>query len=98
MVVKTNQLEGRHVAIAGNGQMSRTFDQIEREWLAGSRIAVDTADIIAAFNRCERVLGRDWIDLAHRGSVEGVRITGAGPTFRVVSIGLSLASLDDVAD
>jgi hypothetical protein len=40
-----------------------TFDEIERDWLAGSRIAVAQQDVVDAFNRVERILGRNWMRL-----------------------------------
>jgi len=80
--------------------MSWTYEEIDRDWLAGARIAVDPRDTVAAFNRCERVLGRDWIDHAHLGGLDDAigKVTGTDPTLRVVSMGANLASLDDVAD
>jgi hypothetical protein len=75
-----------------------TYEEIERDWLAGNRIAVDPPDVVAAFDRCERMLGRDWIDRAHGGNIEGAsKVTGTAPTLGVVSMGLNLASLDEVA-
>jgi hypothetical protein len=79
--------------------MGWTYEEIEREWLAGSRIAVEPPYVVAAFDRCERVLGRGWIDRAHGGNIEGAsKVTGSAPTLGVVTMGLILASLDDVAD
>jgi hypothetical protein len=80
--------------------MSWTFEEIEREWLAGSKIAVDPPDVVAAFDRCERALGREWIETAHKGGILGAigPVTGSAPTLCVVSMGLNLASLDAVPD
>ena len=41
--------------------MTWTIEEIEKDWLAGGRIAVSPEDVVATFERCERVLGRDWI-------------------------------------
>ncbi len=76
--------------------MSWTYEEIERDWLAGSAVAVASSEMVAAFDRCERLLGRDWINSASEGS--GGRVVGASPTLGVVSVGQSLASLEDVAD
>jgi hypothetical protein len=80
--------------------MSWTYEEIQRDWLAGNKIAVDPDDIVVAFDRCERVLGRDWIDTAHKGGVQGALgpVKGTAPTLRVVSMGMRLASLDDIAN
>jgi len=71
--------------------MAWTYEDIQRDWLAGNRIAVAPADVVAAFDRCERVLGREWTDQA-RGNR-----TGTAPTLKVVSMGQELAALEDVA-
>jgi hypothetical protein len=63
-------------------------DEIAREWLADSVIAVPPDQVVAAFDRCELLLGREWI-FESRGSV-----VGALPTLRVVTMGQRLASLD----
>ena len=39
--------------------MPWTYEEIEREWLGGSRIAVPADEVVAAFERCERDLGRE---------------------------------------
>src|SRR6266699_1114696 len=72
--------------------MSWTYEEIERSWLVGSRIAVGPPEVVAAFNRCERVMGRDWIDRAHANA------PGTGPTLTVVALGQQLASLEDIAN
>jgi hypothetical protein len=72
--------------------MAWTFDEIEQDWLAGSRIAVAPDEVVAAFARCERVLGRDWISTAKRNQ------KGSAPTLRVVTVGRQLAFIEDVAN
>jgi hypothetical protein len=72
--------------------MAWTIEEIEKGWLAGNRVAVSPEDVVAAFERCEQVLGRDWIDTQRGGQV------GAGPTLAVVRTGQRLASLEGVAD
>jgi hypothetical protein len=67
-----------------------TLDEIARDWLAGSVIAVPPEQMVAAFDRCERVFGREWINQSRGTSV------GASPTLHVVTIGQRLASLDGV--
>jgi hypothetical protein len=72
--------------------MAWTIEEIEKGWLAGSRVAVPTEDVVEAFERCEHVLGRDWIDARRGGEV------CVGPTLAVVRMGQRLASLDGVAN
>jgi hypothetical protein len=72
--------------------MSWTYEEIERNWLAGNLMAVAPELVVAAFARCERLLGREWIE-ARRYNAPGTL-----PTLNVVGIGLALGSLDDVAD
>jgi hypothetical protein len=72
--------------------MPWTYEEIEREWLGGSRIAVPADEVVAAFERCERDLGRDWIIKAKRNA------QGSGPTLDVVTAGQYLASIEDIPD
>jgi len=72
--------------------MNWSYAEIQRDWLPGSRIAVPEHDVVAAFDRCERVLGREWID-----RVRGGETTGSAPTLVVVSMGQALSSLEDVS-
>jgi hypothetical protein len=68
-----------------------TWKEISDGWLTGSSIARTEAECVAAFDRVEQVLGRDWID--------GVRQdgeTGSAPTLSVVTVGEELASLAGV--
>ena len=67
--------------------MAWTIEEIEKNWLAGSRVAASPDDILAAFERCEHVLGRNWIDARRASEV------GTGPTLAVVRMGQRLASL-----
>jgi hypothetical protein len=71
--------------------MAWTIEEIEREWLADSHIAVAPEDLVAAFERCQQVLGRHWIEARRTGEV------GAVPTLGIVRTGQRLASLDGVA-
>jgi hypothetical protein len=79
--------------------MSWTYEKIQDDWLGGSKIAIDPHDVVVAFDRCEHVLGREWIDAVHNGRVQGAigPIKGSAPTLRVASMGMRLAQLDDVA-
>jgi hypothetical protein len=76
--------------------MSWAYQEIERDWLAGSPVAVGSSEIVAAFDRCERILGRDWINSAAEGP--NGWMTGAAPTLAVVFMGQRLASLDGVVN
>jgi len=73
--------------------MNWSYAGIQRDWLADGRIAVPEHDVVAAFDRCERMLGRGWID-----RMRGSETRGAAPTLAVVSMGQALSSLEDVSD
>jgi hypothetical protein len=68
-----------------------TYEEIERGWLAGGRIPITPEEVVAAFDRCERILGRGWIDQS-RGNTHG-----PAPTLSVVIMGQRLASLHGLA-
>jgi hypothetical protein len=70
--------------------MSWTYDEIADEWLAGGAIAVGPQQVVAAFDRCERVFGREWINKSRGTSI------GPLPTLHVVAMGTRLACLDGV--
>jgi hypothetical protein len=72
--------------------MTWTIDEIEKSWLAGGRVAVSPDEMVAAFERCDHVLGRDWID------AQRAREVGAGSTLAVVRTARQLASLEGVAN
>lgn len=74
--------------------MSWTFGEIERDWLAGSQIAVRPDIVVEAFNRCEQVVGREWIE--HSRTMSGTVVQGSAPTLHVVVMGQRLVSLDGV--
>ncbi len=65
-----------------------TFDEIERDWLNGGHIPIAPQEVVAAFDRCERILGHDWIEQS-RGNVRGPL-----PTLPIVAMGQRLALLD----
>lgn len=68
--------------------MPWAFDEIEREWLDGGQIPITPQEVVAAFDRCERILGRDWIEQS-RGDIRGPL-----STLPVVVMGQRLAFLD----
>lgn len=70
--------------------MGWTLSEIQENWLGDSVVTLPAAEIVCAFDRCERVLGRDWIDGARQN------LKGAAPTLAVAAVGHQLASLDDV--
>ena len=72
--------------------MTWTYEEIEQDWLGGSRIAVAPDEVLAAFVRCDRMLGRGWIDSAKQNS------KGSAPTLAVVAVGQQLAFLEDIAE
>jgi hypothetical protein len=71
--------------------MPWSFEDINREWLVGHSLSIAPEDMVAAFDRCERVLGRDWIEQS-RGNIRG-----AVPTLNVVIMGQRLTCLDGLA-
>jgi hypothetical protein len=70
--------------------MAWTYQQIEREWLAGAVIDVPPDELIAHFERCERVFGVDWI--------RNIRRPDTLATLDLVAMGQRLASIDNVND
>jgi hypothetical protein len=69
-----------------------TWDEINTDWLLGAQIAVSPDEAIAAFNRAERILGRNWIEVSRTDS--GVQVRGTSPTLHVVTIGQMLANVE----
>jgi hypothetical protein len=71
-----------------------TWDEIEREWLQGGRIAVKPAEAVAALERVEEVFGRGWID-ARR--VPGPAVAaGAQTALKIIDLGATLDVLSRV--
>lgn len=73
--------------------MGWTFDEIERDWLAGSRLAFSSEAIVAGFNLAEKMLGRQWVEASRISSGSVVR--GSAPTLRVANMGRRLAAIGD---
>jgi hypothetical protein len=71
-----------------------TWDEISTDWLVGGLLAVAPAEIVAAFNAVEKVLGRAWIEASRMHS--GVQVRGTHATLCVVTAGQVLAGLDGV--
>lgn len=69
--------------------MAWTIEEIEKGWLPGG-LAVSPADV--AFEQCEHVLGRDWIDAQRAKGV------GTDRASAVVRTRQQLATLDGVAN
>jgi hypothetical protein len=72
-----------------------TWDEIERDWLNGAVIALSPAEIIAAFETAERLLGRPWLDARRFRS--NLLVQGSGPTLAVTSMGQRLAAIEGSA-
>src|SRR5262249_23423648 len=70
---------------------SWTWDEINGDWLLGNQVALPPDAIVEAFNRAERVLGREWIEAARMQS--GRQIRGTWPTLVVATVGQLLATL-----
>lgn len=70
-----------------------TYDEIERDWLQGGRIAVDKQEIVSSFDRVEAVLGKEWIRRV-RHPHDGVVHSGLVPTLDVTIMGQQLQALE----
>ncbi len=75
--------------------MGWSFEEIKADWLgAGSPMAPDA--LVTAFDRAEKLLGRNWIEDSRRSQIGGGISRGLLPTLRVASMGQQLAALDGV--
>ena len=72
--------------------MTWFWEHIDREWLAGSRIAVSPDEVVQAFITAERFLGLDWIESCRTSG--GSTGSGSGPTLSVVVMGQKLQSIE----
>jgi hypothetical protein len=76
-----------------------SWNDIDREWLAGSVIAVEPTEAVDAFETVERLLGREWIETKRVYSIGStgalVETSGAGPTLQVVSMGKKLRAVEN---
>jgi hypothetical protein len=71
-----------------------TWDEINNDWLLGSRLALPPDDVVAAFNRVEQILGGDWIEASRIHT--GVQVRGTQSTLSVATVGQLIASLDGI--
>ncbi len=71
--------------------MAWIWEDIQREWLAGSRVAASPAETVAAFALVEELLGRQWVESRHEHG--GVRVTGSHPVAAVISMGRRLQAV-----
>jgi hypothetical protein len=69
-----------------------TWEEINTDWLLGNQLALPAGEVVAAFNRADRVLGREWIAASRIHS--GFPVRGTSPTLHVVTTGQMLASLE----
>ncbi len=72
------------------------WDDINNDWLVGSKLVLSQEEIVEAFNRVEQMLGREWIEASRITS--GAIARGSAPTLRVVSMGQRLSALEGVPD
>jgi hypothetical protein len=72
-----------------------TLDEIRKVWLGNGRIATSGDEMVEAFNRVERLLGRDWME-AMLTPAPGVTAQGALETLSIVMYGRLLASVEGV--
>ncbi|MFC2056851.1 hypothetical protein ACFLTO_04720 [Chloroflexota bacterium] len=71
--------------------MSYTIEEIERDWNATSSFPEIVLD---AFERAEKILGREWVDATRK--IPGGQVNGPGPLLSVVSMGGRLTTLDAI--
>ena len=71
--------------------MTWTIEEIERDWGATSALP---GIVVDAFERAERILGREWIAATRERS--GTRVQGPVPLLEVVSMAGRLSMLDAV--
>ncbi len=76
--------------------MTWSLEDIERDWIGGkvSALAAPPNAVVAAFDRTERALGREWIEKS-RISVGSI-VRGLAPTLRIVNTGQKLTVLESV--
>jgi hypothetical protein len=70
--------------------MPFSWEEIERDWLVGERLAAPSAVVVDAFNYLERLFGLEWVKSCRHA-------VGAIPTCSVVTLGRTLASLEGLA-
>jgi hypothetical protein len=75
--------------------MPWTWAEIENDWLIGSRLALPPQAVVDAFNRVERVFGRDWIETSRLN--QGSPVQGTSPTLHVIIKAHEVAALDGLA-
>jgi hypothetical protein len=73
--------------------MPWTFKEIEGDWTPGT-LTIPEDEIVSAFDRVEKILGRDWIEMSRTSS--GVAKRGSAPTLSVISMGQKLATIEDL--
>jgi hypothetical protein len=54
------------------------WDEIEQRWLDGGRVAAGPEAVVAAFERLDRIFGREWIEQSRIGPA-GLPTTGSFP-------------------
>jgi hypothetical protein len=78
--------------------MTWSLKDIENDWIGGavSALAATPDSIVAAFDRTEKALGRDWIEKSR--IIGGSIVRGLSPALHIMDMGQKLAVLEDVAD
>jgi hypothetical protein len=71
--------------------MPWSYTEIAASYLLGDELAAAHDEIVAAFERCETVLGRAWMERALNGERGGI------PTLRIVTMGQRLKSVGKAA-
>lgn len=73
--------------------MAFSWDEINDDWLVGSRLALANDEVVAAFNKVDGIFGRPWVEA--RRVVSGAVVRGTQPTLGVVTLGQFLTILGD---
>lgn len=76
--------------------MGWNYSDIVDDWLSGGKLDFLPDVVVEAFDTVDRVLGPKWIQRSRMQS--GTVSRGSAPTSKVVSMGLRLATVEDLSD
>jgi hypothetical protein len=71
-----------------------TWEEINSDWLLGSKLAASPEEIVSTFTRVEQAFGREWMESSRLHS--GGRAQGTSPTLHIVTLGQRIACIDGV--
>jgi hypothetical protein len=70
-----------------------TWNEIEENWLADSKLALSDDEAVTAFNRVSEFFGREWVESSR--IKDGFTVHGTQPTLDIATLGQFLAVLGD---